>query len=119
MARFSYAKLRTQADRQFELRGANLTFRGEPTPSDIVTGTPATDGSDRTVRGIVTNVDLKIFDASLVQQGDLMLSLDSRANPQQGERWVKSSDRVYSIVEIKEIKPDNVTPIGYVVLVRG
>lgn len=119
MARFSYTRLRDKSDQQFDRFGVDLTLRGEPVPADIVTGAPATDGNTRTVRGVVTEVDLKVFDASLVQQGDLMLALNSRANPQQGERWVQASDRVYTFIEIKRIIPDNTTPIAFLVLVRG
>lgn len=88
--------------------GANLTIRGAPVAGDPVTGAGGSAGADRVVRGIVTKVDLKAFDASTVQAGDRMLVLAGLASV--AERWVDGAV-ARPIVAVRVVKPDNATII--------
>lgn len=119
MATYDYSRLQAQFNRNIERFGSALTLRGAPVSSDPVTGLGGSDGPERTVRGVVTRVDFKVFPESLVRDGDLMAVLQPSANPIIGERWVKSASEEFTIVQTIEETPDNSTTIAWQVLLRG
>ena len=98
--------------------GAALTVQGLPTAGDPVTGAGASDGTQRTVNGVVTKVDLKVFPESMVQAGDRRIVFDGDGAIQVGEKWINGTEE-WDIVQVMQVKPDNSTSILFKALVRG
>jgi hypothetical protein len=88
--------------------GGSLTIRGAPVAGDPITGAGGSVGADRVVSGVVTGVDLKLFDASTVQTGDRMLVVAGVVSI--AERWVDGLV-ARPIVAVRVVKPDNATLI--------
>lgn len=112
-----YARMQALADRQIASKGASLTVRGQPTAGDPVTGSGATDGSSRTVGGVVTKVDYRTFPETQTQAGDLMLLLDGDADV--GEVWVRGDGSEWTIQAVQKLKFDETNLIAVKALVRG
>ena len=113
-----YDRMKALADRQVANKGAALTIKGVPTAGDPVTGVGASDGATRTVQGVVTRVDNRVFPDTLTQSGDLMLLTEGGAALAVNEKWVNGvSD--WSIVAVQQVIPNNSTSLIYKALVRG
>lgn len=111
-----YERMQALADRQIAAKGASLTIRALPTASDPVSGLGYADGATRSVEGVLTRVDYRVFPETVARSGDLMLLTSAAVAV--GEKWINGSAE-WSIVAVQEIKPDNATGIAWKALVRG
>lgn len=111
----NYLKIKEQVRKSLLAAGAkDLTLTAAPTATDPVTGLGGSSGATKTALGLITDVDRKTFSETIIQTGDKTIVFDGYTEILQSDTWEGAS-----IVSLVEHKPDNITTMSYIALVRS
>jgi len=98
--------------------GATLTFAGANVPADPVTGAGGGPGATFDLRGVITKVDMKLFDETLIEASDRMIVAVGDVELTTQHFWQSARGPV-AIMATKPVNIDDLTLIVNRAVVRG
>lgn len=103
-----YAGITQSAAALIAQKGFVATIRGEPTPTDPVTGGGGSDGAIRSVAAVKVGIDRSQFSETLTERAQCTLICDGPV--QVGEVWVDGSAE-RPVIGTMIVEPDNASHI--------